>query len=237
MITCKNNRIYTEEDLNAYISSLSSAETDTAIRELGYINASAFKGYGKLGDNAAAYNGLIYRIKQTALEILVEKSDDVIYNSHSGILYFRLTNGIQVSFHIPYWQDDTLFRKYKGEVEWDGVPDSYTYDDIDAYEEAHQEYLRKKSEDAAKNEERKMVALTAIREYLKNGNRRKSLGMTMTQTEFNTFNPFPWGFIDLVSALIEYGVKRNLSLTAYNIETMIGFEKWKELNTFNLKQE
>lgn len=242
MITRKFNKTYTETELNAFISSLATADTDKALRKLGYINASAFKGYGALTDEMAAYNALIYRTKQVAMEVLAEKANDVVFSG--DVLYFRLSNGIQISFHVPYNYyvsemnaRHDAFLKYQGKAEWDGVQESYTYDDVEAYNAARQAYLTKVAEDNAKKAKREEVVLAAIRKYLANGNRRKSLGMTMTLAEFKAFNPFAeYHYFDLEDVLVRFGMRRSdASYTKYQIINIIGIAEWNQLNTFNFK--
>lgn len=74
---------YTTEQLNAYLISVrkirggQTAEVDEAWRQLGFINASAFKGYKALSEEQAQYNAMIYAAKEQAIRVLVQHTDNV----------------------------------------------------------------------------------------------------------------------------------------------------------------
>ena len=114
MIYRKNNTSYSDSYLESYLSSVrqlakgQTTEINDAWRTLGYINASAYKGYGRLSDGEALYNSRIYVVKERAIRTLVTVSDNVTFRD--GILYIRLSDGIQVSFHIPVQDEISILR-------------------------------------------------------------------------------------------------------------------------------
>lgn len=177
----KYNKTYTEQELNDYIASLEINENiDFKIRQLGYINASAYKGYGELTDEQASYNAMVYKAKDEALFLLADYAN-ISYNN--GVAYFELTNGIQVSFHIKDWESKCFTKFYlkrNEKVEWCGVEKSYEYTDIDEYIKACNEAKMRKAEDKRRKTEVICTIHEAIVKYLRNGNRRKALKLDMS---------------------------------------------------------
>lgn len=58
MIHQKFNKIYTKQYIDEFLASLPNCDVEKALRELSYINASAFKGYGKLSADLLSYNAV-----------------------------------------------------------------------------------------------------------------------------------------------------------------------------------
>lgn len=73
MIHQKFDKIYTKQYIDEFLANLPNCDVEKALRELSYINASAFKGYGKLSADLLSYNDMIYTAKESALRILVDK--------------------------------------------------------------------------------------------------------------------------------------------------------------------
>ena len=184
MITQKNTTSYSDSYLESYLSSLrqltkgQATEIDNAWRALGYINASAYKGYGRLSDREALYNARIYTTKDRAIRALVAITDDVAFRD--GILYIRLSDGIQVSFHIPY--DYSLAKDLRQayldeDAKWDGVQCSYEYTDIVKYNTAREEYLRKVREDREAREHNRSVIHRAVQDFFSHHSTRRAYGL------------------------------------------------------------
>lgn len=191
MITRKYDRTYTKSELDSYLGSVQTADIDEAIRELGYINASVFKGYGALTDDEAAYNAMVYDVKEKALDVLVRRSDDVAYDRDNYVLYFRLSNGIQVSFHLNYRSESfrnyqfvyLLFARQACSIDWDGVLNSYTYTDVELYQEKCREYKRRVKDSYDKKDERRAAIIGAMKSYFSHWTRRKMYGIKMSYSD------------------------------------------------------
>lgn len=166
----KYDKTYTQQDLDAYLLSLNDCkDIDNAWRTLGYINASAYKaGEGEnipiFKDGEKKYNKMVYSIKEKALNRLIElggvKITSVLsqkenksylvdwetgfyeeYELHTYILYVRLSDGVQLSFHKTFTLDgyegdfdlkknDALYNAFvslKGDCQWDGILEAYRY--------------------------------------------------------------------------------------------------------------
>lgn len=194
MITQKYNKQFTEVELNAYLSTIKniqggqSAQVDEAWRTLGYINASAYKGYGALSDEHAIYNGMVYRTKEQAILTLAEHTDNIA--AFGGVLYIRTLDGIQISFHLGTMSHSSsmlglLHRQYQTKVEWDGVQNSYTYTDINAYNEARAEYQRKRQEDADKKKYIDSLIHAEVQKFFAHHSTRKAYGLPTKKAEWN----------------------------------------------------
>ena len=194
MITQKYNKQFTDSELNTYLSTISniqggqSAQVDEAWRTLGYINASAFKGYGALSDDHAAYNGMVYRTKEKAIIILASHTDNIA--AFGGVLYIRTLDGIQISFHLGSHSSSMLrllHEQYQAKVEWDGVQNSYTYTDINAYNEARAEYQRKRQEDADKRKYIDSLIHAEVQKFFAHHATRKSFGLPAKKKEWEAY--------------------------------------------------
>lgn len=249
MIYQKFNKIYEKQYIDEFLASLPHRDVEKALRELSYINASAFKGYGKLSADLLSYNDMIYTAKESALRILVDKFKGEI-KVHDSVVYFRLRSGIQLSFHVPYKFCGNnelsvyLDRKYyvdDAEV-WDGVMEAYTYEDkdIDKYIQKRDEYRQEVAEDRKQRYERDRVVVEAIRKYFHHWSRRRMCGITMNLKELNDFEPFDLAghFCSIGDIILRYN--EGMNSFAYNracqgVRELIGAERWKELNTFKHK--
>lgn len=164
MITQKYKNQFTDRQLNSFITSISkikggqSKRVDNAWRKLGYINASAYKGYGELSARQYCYNRCVYFCKEKAITILAEHTDNIA--AFGGVLYIRTLDGIQISFHLGKSMElHNIHMQYiNKDVKWDGVQDSYTYTDIESYNAARVEYQRKVRED----EESKVTYIASV---------------------------------------------------------------------------
>lgn len=249
MIYQKFNKIYEKQYIDEFLASLPHRDVEKALRELSYINASAFKGYGKLSADLLSYNDMIYTAKESALRVLVDKFKGEI-KVHDSVVYFRLKSGIQLSFHVPYKfrgsneLSDYLDRNYyvaEADV-WDGVMEAYTYEDedIDKYIQKRDEYRQEVAEDRKQRYERDRVVVEAIRKYFHHWSRRRMCGITMNLKELNDFEPFDLAghFCSIGDIILRYN--EGMNSFAYNracqgVRELIGAERWKELNTFKHK--
>lgn len=193
MITQKHNRQFTEVELNAYLSTINniqggqSAQVDEAWRTLGYINASAYKGYGALSDEHAIYNGMVYRTKEQAILTLAEHTDNIA--AFGGVLYIRTLDGVQISFHLGSMSHHSsmlglLHYRFQKEVEWDGVQNSYTYTDIEAYNAARAEYQRKRQEDADKKKHIDSLINAEVQKFFAHHSTRKAYGLPTKKADW-----------------------------------------------------
>ena len=89
MIHQKFSKIYTKQYIDEFLANLPNCDAEKALRELSYINASAFKGYGKLSADLLSYNDMIYAAKESALRVLVDKFKGEI-KVYDSAIYFRL---------------------------------------------------------------------------------------------------------------------------------------------------
>lgn len=251
MIHQKFNKIYTKQYIDEFLASLPNCDVEKALRELSYINASAFKGYGKLSADLLSYNDMIYTAKESALRVLVDKFKGEI-KVHDSVVYFRLKSGIQLSFHVPYKFCGNnelsvyLDRKYyvaDAEV-WDGVMEAYTYedDDIDKYIQKRDEYRQEVAADRKQRYERDRVVVEAIRKYFHHWARRRMCGITMNLKELNAFEPFALTghFCSIGDVILRYN--EGMDSFAYDracqgVRELIGTERWNELNTFKHKKD
>lgn len=251
MIHQKFNKIYTKQYIDEFLASLPNCDVEKALRELSYINASAFKGYGKLSADLLSYNDMIYTAKESALRVLVDKFKGEI-KVHDSVVYFRLKSGIQLSFHVPYKFCGNnelsvyLDRKYyvaDAEV-WDGVMEAYTYEDedIDKYIQKRDEYRQEVAADRKQRYERDRVVVEAIRKYFHHWARRRMCGITMNLKELNAFEPFALTglFCSIGDVILRYN--EGMDSFAYDracqgVRELIGTERWKELNTFKHKKD
>lgn len=251
MIHQKFNKIYTKQYIDEFLASLPNCDVEKALRELSYINASAFKGYGKLSANLLSYNDMIYTAKESALRVLVDKFKGEI-KVHDSVVYFRLKSGIQLSFHVPYKFCGNnelsvyLDRKYyvaDAEV-WDGVMEAYTYEDedIDKYIQKRDEYRQEVAADRKQRYERDRVVVEAIRKYFHHWARRRMCGITMNLKELNAFEPFALTglFCSIGDVILRYN--EGMDSFAYDracqgVRELIDTERWKELNTFKHKKD
>lgn len=251
MIHQKFNKIYTKQYIDEFLASLPNCDVEKALRELSYINASAFKGYGKLSADLLSYNDMIYAAKESALRVLVDKFKGEI-KVHDSVVYFRLKSGIQLSFHVPYKFCGNnelsvyLDRKYyvaDAEV-WDGVMEAYTYEDEDIgkYIQKRDEYRQEVAEDRKQRYERDRVVVEAIRKYFHHWARRRMCGITMNLKELNAFEPFALTghFFSIGDVILRYN--EGMDSFAYDracqgVRELIGTERWKELNTFKHKKD
>lgn len=251
MIHQKFNKIYTKQYIDEFLASLPNCDVEKALRELSYINASAFKGYGKLSADLLSYNDMIYAAKESALRVLVDKFKGEI-KAHDSVVYFRLKSGIQLSFHVPYKFCGNnelsvyLDRKYyvaDAEV-WDGVMEAYTYEDEDIgkYIQKRDEYRQEVAEDRKQRYERDRVVVEAIRKYFHHWARRRMCGITMNLKELNAFEPFALTghFFSIGDVILRYN--EGMDSFAYDracqgVRELIGTERWKELNTFKHKKD
>lgn len=247
----KYNKIYTKQHIDDFLSNLPTCDVEKALRELSYINASAFKGYCKLSREQLVYNGMIYTAKESALRVLVDKFKGEI-KVHDSAIYFRLKSGIQLSFHVPYkFHGNNEFRDYlddKYYVDdadvWDGVMEAYTYEDedIDKYIQKRNEYRQEVAEDYKQRSERNQVLVEAIRKYFHHWSRRRMCGITMNLEELNAFDPFASirFFCCIGDIILRYN--EGMDSFAYDracqgVRELIGAERWKELNTFKQKKD
>ena len=251
MIHQKFNKIYTKQYIDEFLASLPNCDVEKALRELSYINASAFKGYGKLSADLLSYNDMIYTAKESALRVLVDKFKGEI-KVHDSVVYFRLKSGIQLSFHVPYKFCGNnelsvyLDRKYyvaDAEV-WDGVMEAYTYEDEDIgkYIQKRDEYRQEVAEDRKQRYERDRVVVEAIRKYFHHWARRRMCGITMNLKELNAFEPFALTghFCSIGDVILRYN--EGMDSFAYDracqgVRELIGTERWNELNTFKHKKD
>lgn len=251
MIHQKFNKIYTKQYIDEFLASLPNCDVEKALRELSYINASAFKGYGKLSADLLSYNDMIYTAKESALRVLVDKFKGEI-KVHDSVVYFRLKSGIQLSFHVPYKFCGNnelsvyLDRKYyvaDAEV-WDGVMEAYTYEDedIDKYIQKRDEYRQEVAADRKQRYERDRVVVEAIRKYFHHWARRRMCGITMNLKELNAFEPFALTghFCSIGDVILRYN--EGMDSFAYDracqgVRELIGTERWNELNTFKHKKD
>ena len=251
MIHQKFNKIYTKQYIDEFLASLPNCDVEKALRELSYINASAFKGYGKLSADLLSYNDMIYTAKESALRVLVDKFKGEI-KVHDSVVYFRLKSGIQLSFHVPYKFCGNnelsvyLDRKYyvaDAEV-WDGVMEAYTYEDedIDKYIQKRDEYRQEVAVDRKQRYERDRVVVEAIRKYFHHWARRRMCGITMNLKELNAFEPFALTghFCSIGDVILRYN--EGMDSFAYDracqgVRELIGTERWNELNTFKHKKD
>lgn len=134
---------YTQEELDRYLISLDTCkDIDTAWRKLGYINASARKGTYYKTPEQKEYNINVYYVKEQAIIKLLARSRhlDIRYkllneNTGNHVLYVRLSDGVQISFHLYFdcvfnknlYDAVTNLAKEDCNAEWDGVRDSYTF--------------------------------------------------------------------------------------------------------------
>lgn len=251
MIHQKFNKIYTKQYIDEFLASLPNCDVEKALRELSYINASAFKGYGKLSADLLSYNDMIYTAKDSALRVLVDKFKGEI-KVHDSVVYFRLKSGIQLSFHVPYKFCGNnelsvyLDRKYYvADAEaWDGVMEAYTYEDEDIgkYIQKRDEYRQEVAEDRKQRYERDRVVVEAIRKYFHHWARRRMCGITMNLKELNAFEPFALTghFCSIGDVILRYN--EGMDSFAYDracqgVRELIGTERWKELNTFKHKKD
>lgn len=251
MIHQKFNKIYTKQYIDEFLASLPNCDVEKALRELSYINASAFKGYGKLSADLLSYNDMIHTAKESALRVLVDKFKGEI-KVHDSVVYFRLKSGIQLSFHVPYKFCGNnelsvyLDRKYyvaDAEV-WDGVMEAYTYEDedIDKYIQKRDEYRQEVAADRIQRYERDRVVVEAIRKYFHHWARRRMCGITMNLKELNAFEPFALTghFCSIGDVILRYN--EGMDSFAYDracqgVRELIGTERWNELNTFKHKKD
>lgn len=251
MIYQKFNKIYEKQYIDEFLASLPHRDVEKALRELSYINASAFKGFGKLSADLSNYNDMIYTAKESALRILVDKFKGEI-KVHDSAIYFRLKSGIQLSFHIPYkfrgnneFSDYLDDKYYVADAEvWDGVMEAYTYEDkdIDKYIQKRDEYKQEVAEDYKRRNERNQVLVEAIRKYFHHWSRRRMCGITMNLKELDVFDPFASTrfFCCIGDIILRYN--EGMDSFAYNracqgVRKLIGVERWKELNTFKHKKD
>ena len=219
MIYRKNNTSYSDSYLESYLSSVrqlakgQTTEINDAWRTLGYINASAYKGYGRLSDGEALYNSRIYVVKERAIRTLVTVSDNVTFRD--GILYIRLSDGIQVSFHIPSDIGGNnslakdLSQAYLDEgAKWDGVQCSYEYTDIVKYNAARAEYLRKVQEDREAREYNRSVIHRAVQDFFRHHSTRRAYGLPGKKAEWQAVcdraMKHKWVFVEGI--LNSYGI-------------------------------
>ena len=251
MIHQKFSKIYTKQYIDEFLANLPNCDAEKALRELSYINASAFKGYGKLSADLLSYNDMIYAAKESALRVLVDKFKGEI-KVYDSAIYFRLKSGIQLSFHVPYKSCGNneflvyLDRKYSVDdaEAWDGVMEAYTYEDkdIDKYIQKRNEYKQEVAEDYKQCSERNQVLVEAIRKYFHHWSRRRMCGITMNLEELNAFDPFSSirFFCCIGDIILRYN--EGMDSFAYDracqgVRELIGAERWKELNTFKQKKD
>lgn len=134
----KYKKIYTQQELDEYMRSLVRCkDIDQAWRTLGYINASAYKGSDK-SEEQQEYNQMVYAVKEAAICKLAKRGGKLYFVSKKNslgtyILYVRLNDGVQLSFHVFYSMrgKNLAFKsleKYMGNcMYWEGVEDSYRY--------------------------------------------------------------------------------------------------------------
>lgn len=155
-----------------------------AIRKLGLLNGSAYKGYGALTKEQLDYNNFVYDKKNDLLKKAVElyKKNNWDISKSPYVVYFRSPEGIQVSFHtsgpmsfLTPNEDMDLSGVPNGE--WDGVIRSYLYNNISDYEDARQrsknDYEKFLAEKKAYSDRAKDIAI----KYLKHPARRKRFGI------------------------------------------------------------
>lgn len=251
MISQKFSKIYTKYYIDEFLTNLPNCDVETALRELSYINASAFKGYGKLSAGLSSYNDMIYAAKESALRVLVDRFTGEI-KMHDNVVYFRLRSGIQLSFHVSYkfcGNNELLHyldNKYYVDDEdvWDGVMEAYTYgdEDIDKYIQKRDEYRQEVAEDRKQLCERNQILVEAIRKYFHHWSRRRMCGITMSLEELNAFDPFALtgSFCCIGNIILRYN--EGMDSFAYNracqgVRELIGAERWKKLNTFKHKND
>ena len=155
-----------------------------AIRKLGLLNGSAYKGYGALTKEQLDYNNFVYDKKNDLLKKAVElyKKNNWDISKSPYVVYFRSPEGIQVSFHtsgpmsfLTPNEDIDLSGVPNGE--WDGVIRSYLYNNVSDYEDARQrsknDYEKFLAEKKAYSDRAKDIAI----KYLKHPARRKRFGI------------------------------------------------------------
>lgn len=212
---------YTAKYLKDYISKIKKIEggqtsqVDAAWRELGYINASAFKGYRKLSYKEAKYNWLIYSIKNKAIRILVEHTDNNNIATYGGVLFIYTLEGIQLSFHLGKLLDSSyndIHKRFCKKVKWDGVQNSYTYDDINEYNQARAKYEQKCLEDKEKEQQNSVLIHNEIKSFFKHHNTRKTYGLPIKKTEWlklcDKVNAIPTDIVLIESIIRMYGITK-----------------------------
>ena len=243
MITQKFKKQFTDTELNNYLTSISSitggqsAQVDEAWRTLGYINASAFKGYGSISDDHAAYNGKVYRIKEQAIVTLAQHTDNIA--AFGGVLYIRTLDGIQISFHLGTMSHSSsmlglLHEQYQAKVEWDGVQNSYTYTDINAYNEARAEYQRKRQEDADKKKYIDSLIHAEVQKFFAHHSTRRAYGLPTKKAEWNEVCSWatslsPTAYPEAIISLYGINNYRMNCIIAHQIEKNLP-EGWNKYN-------
>lgn len=193
----KYNKIFSEREINKYLNSISSLtggqskKVDAAWRKLGYINASAYKGYGILSDKYAAYNFRVYLAKEQAIISLAPHTDNIV--ASNGVLYIRTLDGIQLSFHLGSTHRNCSYAlkkihwQYQGEAKWDGVQDSYTYTDIEAYNSARAEYQKKVLEDNERRQKNIIAFQERIHQFFSHHSTRRIYGLPTKKKDWEEY--------------------------------------------------
>lgn len=181
----QQNIVNSYDDVCRLISSINlhprnQEELYSSLRILSRINASAYKGHGELSREMKKLNDLVYRTKNELLPVLFEAASamkcDIGYNS--GILYYRHSNGVQLSYHYSSELNSKLAEIHftNERPEWDHVRNSWEYDDPEQYQRAIELYWKKYS--AAKNVYIGYISMIfdELLDLLRSGARRRALG-------------------------------------------------------------
>lgn len=174
-------------------------EFDKGLEALGRFNACAYKGYGVLSGEERSYNDEIYAVKDAALrkavDIAVDRGWDVSADLMGRVIYFRLEDGRQISFHTGKYLTDEWERVMKSlpKGKWDEVKK--------AWDKTSEEYRSKRGEVLEYNRqiaERYSVFLQDVRdwqemtkefvkEFFSSGSVRERMGIDMSRDELNDY--------------------------------------------------
>lgn len=198
MIKQNYKRIFSDLELGTFLDRVRSVQgsqseaVDELWRELAYINASAFKGYGGLSDTAAAYNARIYAVKEQAIVLLAAHTSDIA--ASGGVIFVRTAKGIQFSFHVGHALNPlrspnanreklkALYFALEKDVEWDGVENSYLYTDIEEYNALREAYKEKKRQDREKSERIHALILAEIQTFFAHHATRRAYGLPVKKS-------------------------------------------------------
>lgn len=168
-----------KEDIKSIFRSenISESKAVEGLRKLGILNASTYKGYGRISDEQAEYNNSVYKLKddilKKAVSLFEEKGWDVGVDKNEGVVFFRDSDGIQISFHTRKFPEEW---KDLPERSWDMVPKSYSYNP-DRYSQAR-DYISERYNQWKKDVEAYQGRIKdSMISYLRNSKRRSSLGI------------------------------------------------------------
>jgi hypothetical protein len=154
-------------------------EIYNSLRIISIINASAYKGYGALSDAQIEINNFVYVLKNESLPYLFnlasEMGGDTGYKG--GILYYRHTNGIQLSYHYDNFNNIKDIKFTNNNPEWDHIRFSWEYDDYTSYQIEVEKYWRRYNIASDIYHKYLEELFKNILEVLSSGPRRKSFGI------------------------------------------------------------